>query len=109
MKVKGEGKSSKGERVWRQGSDQANSVGSSQDITQIHNRSVHNEGVKQGIFKEQNYHPADKRSHNVYSSMFSDGSLPNSQANSIMISSVETSQNSLRQAIMSTIKRKTSK
>ena len=107
--------------------DQEISILNSQPANPFHNRSVQNDMRKSAALKERGYRPNDKRTHNVYSSMFSNASGIQSQMNSIMLpkrpgsnasvvnseynvtSSVETSQNSLRQAIMSTIKRKTSK
>ena len=107
--------------------DQGVSILNSQPPNPFHNRSVQNDMRKNAALKERGYKQTDKRTHNVYSSMFSNASGIQSQMNSIMLpkrpgsnasvtnteyniaTSVETSQNSLRQAIMSTIKRKTSK
>lgn len=70
----------------------------------------------------KSYHPGSSTGHDIYSSMFSDGSGMNSQISSMVfqqrpgsnvsmaanteynINNVETSQNSLRQAIMSVLK-----
>lgn len=86
-----------------------------------------NRSSKNLALKDRSYNAGDLRSHNLYSSMFSEGAGMNSQLNSMifskrpasnasmanseynMLTSVGTSQNSLRQAIMSTIKRKNSK
>jgi hypothetical protein len=92
---------------------------------------VNNESKSSGGLLSRSYHPTDKRAHNIYSSMFSDGSGLNSQINSIslkksqinipkrpasnasmanseynLMNSIETSQSSLRQAIMKVLKKK---
>ena len=91
-------------------------------------KPIKNEMCKNENILLKSYHPIEGKGHNIYSSMFSEGQGMQSQINSMVFPqrpasntsmtanseyninhTIETSQNSLRQAIMSVLKNKNSK
>ena len=92
------------------------------------NQSKKNDLLRGEDILDKSYNPGDRKAHNIYSSMFSEGPGIQNQINSMIFpqrpgsnasmtanseynvnNSIETSQNSLRQAIMSVLKNKNSK